>query len=788
MYRFTIIDYTTNPLGDSTVIPEPLNADNLELVIQRDEKLSGIFFHPESFNDLEFYGESGELLYNAYITNGIKAKANLLIEYKCEDDGDFVEIAELKFDFGEFRKICDDICIVKIGLEDASCSSILRNRWETKVDLDSLKSLDSSTDNLPNYSALGQLMATNESIIEYKNNWLLKPGTSSNPSLVWDHVDQSGNPLSYYDDYFIGQTFPYINVLTEIDNSSYDPAYVGYTPEPLQPVKFPPLPPNLDYVFNPLIQCTNDVVIDLNFSGGINVTSTASAIVGNVTIRLVHLRPLNISNITLYNVVQNITLYNLPDFTGANTYSHTFTVNASHTLNLQDGDIVNIQYSVFNFSYTSGGGGGSVSTPAHFEMWFDDGGYVNMTLSSSCENTAYNGYLINETLSRVSESITNDCLRVYSDYYGRIDAQPYVSDEDGCGSLRSLTNGLLLRGTESADGSDPQMTISMKDCFDNLYPIDCIGVGMEADPNRAGYDLLRVEPKKYFYQEVMIADLTNAKRTTISVMPIQYIQNLQFGYQYFETERTFGLDDFHSIREYRSTLDNISTAMKIVTQFIASHYAIELTRREVGKSLIDYKYDNNYFILQNRRVTEIDPAVYQEFEYLCETYINGTGTPIIQLADCINFRLPEYRRNMRLSPMRNILRHIREIMKTYLPLTDDFIFTSGTGNYQAEILFNLFALCLYEEYSPLTANALKENGNISLSLLSSLIDGNPYEKNEEIDFEIPMTFNEYLTIKANPYGYIKYTCNEQESKGWIKEIKYSLMQGMATVKLTSANL
>jgi hypothetical protein len=42
--------------------------------------------------------------------------------------------------------------------------------------------------------------------------------------------------------------------------------------------------------------------------------------------------------------------------------------------------------------------------------------------------------LINEALSRTAEAITNDCLRVYSDYFGRHDAQPYPSPDDSSGT------------------------------------------------------------------------------------------------------------------------------------------------------------------------------------------------------------------------------------------------------------------------------------------------------------------------------------------------------------------
>jgi hypothetical protein len=54
--------------------------------------------------------------------------------------------------------------------------------------------------------------------------------------------------------------------------------------------------------------------------------------------------------------------------------------------------------------------------------------------------------MVNEALSRLAEVITNGNLRVYSDYFGRTDAQPYTSGSDGAAGLTAITNGLLIRG------------------------------------------------------------------------------------------------------------------------------------------------------------------------------------------------------------------------------------------------------------------------------------------------------------------------------------------------------
>jgi hypothetical protein len=64
--------------------------------------------------------------------------------------------------------------------------------------------------------------------------------------------------------------------------------------------------------------------------------------------------------------------------------------------------------------------------------------------------------MVNEVTSRVIESITNNQLKLTSDYYGRTDSLPFASVADGCGSLRALSTGLDIRRAKLADGSDPK--------------------------------------------------------------------------------------------------------------------------------------------------------------------------------------------------------------------------------------------------------------------------------------------------------------------------------------------
>ena len=72
--------------------------------------------------------------------------------------------------------------------------------------------------------------------------------------------------------------------------------------------------------------------------------------------------------------------------------------------------------------------------------------YIRLTFNSQFKSTPARVYMVNEALSRMAEIITNDNFRVYSDYFGRTDAEPYTSILDGEAGLTAITNGILIRG------------------------------------------------------------------------------------------------------------------------------------------------------------------------------------------------------------------------------------------------------------------------------------------------------------------------------------------------------
>ena len=78
---------------------------------------------------------------------------------------------------------------------------------------------------------------------------------------------------------------------------------------------------------------------------------------------------------------------------------------------------------------------------------------------------------------------------------------------------------------------------------------------------------------------------------------------------------------------------------------------------------------------------------------------------------------------------------------------------------------------------------LAENANLLAQTLA--LPPSPITKPEKITFEYPMSAADYQSIRSNPYGYISYQCgaNGHWQKGWLLNIEYERVKGLATITL-----
>ena len=374
----------------------------------------------------------------------------------------------------------------------------------------------------------------------------------------------------------------------------------------------------------------------------------------------------------------------------------------------------------------------------------------------SCPATVANVNMVHETLARATEAITDRCLTIKSEYYGRTDSEPQSYEADGCGSLRILTPGLKIRQAE-----DKNFFGSMKELMEGLRAIDNIGMGPEGD-------FIRIEPARWFYKDEKILDINLIPEANHDPQENLVYSNIKAGYSKWEIKSVKGIDEFNSAKEFRTSIKSVNNELNIQSNLITSGYIIENLRTTtlVNTGNTDSTYDNDIFLICVER---------EGYTYKVEQ--GNIDNPA-------NFFSPDTAYNWRVRPMYNLMRWFKSIAQSYVNLastTSKLFFTSGTGNYLAEGELPTYDACKLEN------KVLPENNDLSAADFTDPIDATPIFRAETIEFEYPLSVKEYKLIKATPYGYLNVQCGQGPFiKAYIKNIEYKPAAGTAKFTLIKA--
>lgn len=708
------------------LIDEPVGFDATKVKLKRSENWHGVMSETDS-QSVDIYGTGYTILKDLYDSYGIDAVAILRIEYACVDT--FEVLGEYSITFYNSQWFCGNNCYCKVGIERKGCLYQLTNALDTKVNLNSTKAIDNTTE-LAEYEYLGKeievpsktiIIADSGNLTEdlhqgwmtgLSNTWVVPTGATE--FFIYLPLEIQLNEM----DSFVPSTSIQWWVNPSAGGESGDEEFLFINE------------------FGGQI-CGNNNEFRIQAKVKADVYSDVTSLAGNPTIKVVIFKK-KVDNSYVY-------IYTSADLSVnvGNVHSATIDLDIDTTFTLDLGE--KLEYAI-RYDFT--GTGGTIFNTLYADILKDS--TFLMTNNSLCDATNAKLYLVNETLSHISEYITNNCLRVYSEYLGRTDSSPYNFTEDGCGGMLSITSGLFLRRIEDVKTGDkaPKLALSFNDVINAVNAINPIGFSIEQNGDE---EVIRVENWEHFYNNTVLADIGSVTVKKSPNLKLHF-KNFKTGYNKYEAEEYNGLDEFLTEREYTTSLVNHNATLDKICQFVASGYAIEITRRKGNVDSKDWRYDNDTFFICLKRLSG---------ELVVEQGNIINNANIIDASTILNFTI---------SPARMAMKWFKYIT-TFLKSTKELIYSSGKGNTAAE--GELINVCSIE------SGVISEKQNITQSDFQTSEDGIYLAELHGVD-EVPFTFEQYKSVKLNPHGLIAYNCDAVQKYGWIQEFEYSFVDGKAS--------
>lgn len=712
---------------DALEIEQPVGWDDVVFNIKRDDTWHGVMFEA-STSSLKFYGEAFDYLKAAKESYGVDATVIFTAQTICDDNSTaYVSVLTGKLNFAQYQESCGAVCFISLPVEQADCTMILKNRFDQKVNVDS--NVSNGGVILPNYNALGFTMELAAQAIPISADASVEAGGDTQSLTISGSTGTAWSTL-------VRPVY-----LTVRDNSIL-------TGELDTPASFFMDPDNFFTISPQVLLEENEKCVSgdwdytIRLKGSFFITGVPAPM--NKTAKLVVGYWDGVTGV-VYGDLTILHQTDLGSITSGVTYTFDQTYSGTATIPESFGVYAFLQLDLTHFA--------PVAFSATWDYTFDPETSFLMSATKTCPPTECKVYMVNELLSRVTESITDRCLTVESEYYGRTDSEPYAQTADGCGSLRVMTSGLRIRQ------ADKDYFLSLKDALDGLRAIDNIGMGIEDDR-------LRIEPVEYFYNNNPLLTIDLIPKADKNLEENMVYSVIKVGYRKWEIKSVKGIDEINSNKEFHTGIKSVSRTLDITTDLIASGYIIETLRSSTlavsGNQ--DSTYDNDSFIICVDRTG----LAYSDYE---------VEQGIIDNPDEMFSPLTVY--NWRIRPMYNLMRWGKTIFPSYAVInntTSKIFFSSGTGNYLAEGNLNVSDDCRLEN------KVLAENQDLTVNDYGDPLV--PIWKPETIEFSYPLSRKDYLIIKADPYGYINVQCGQGEFvKGYIKNISYKPSSGEADFNL-----
>jgi hypothetical protein len=813
-WRFYLIDRN----GKKTLVDEPAGWERLNFKLKRHAERHGTFREVQNIN-IEFYNKGAQLLKREYDQHGIRGQFEILIEALCGSA--WLEWYRGKISFANYTWVSGEICSAAVDVDQKGGLVKFLNRFDQQVEVGKPTSFDGVA--LTDYINLTRIIELPSKTVQ-----LLGEFVTETPKVYQLGTDSSYQVNPFPPDVIVNNDGIVVPYFDKIVTDGVQKSNIKFAADYYEPFDINDPPDDAHTLINETtsdIEClASETDVEFRLKGSFDIlVVNGDGASGNTYFFQADVFVKDSDDNTLFT--QQIALTGIVPTGDVVEESFPYDISNSFTTTLDPGEKLFIYYKL-DFT-TFNGASQACEYHQHAET------FLRIRQLSLCEPTKAKLYLINETISRVIEAISDNELKVFSEYYGRTNSLPYSFAQNGCGSLRALTTGMDIRGVKQKDGADPALFISMKDLFEDLSALDNIGMGMDGD------SLVRIENWKHFYKPTIIHQCTGVDKITYQIKSDEIYSIFRIGYDKWEAEEYNGLDEFLTQREFRTSLSQVQNTLEKMCRLITSGYAIEVTRRKFNNSK-DWRYDQDKFLICLKEggpvtcdivfspttgflITPVDNSSPlfglkpgDTFSLSGTTSNNGVftvaGIEVYNMAIYVNtvegttnetasgvlftaINNPFYQvntgnitnaefivdpstiYNFEISPIRMAMKWFDRVMACFkgISASDKLIFSSAESNYKAR--GELISSCRQEN------GILQENQDIALTDFNDAVDALPINETERVTFRHPLTTWEYRKISDNPDGLIYFSIDKSSGEGWIDELTYSPNEGLATFTL-----
>jgi len=328
----------------------------------------------------------------------------------------------------------------------------------------------------------------------------------------------------------------------------------------------------------------------------------------------------------------------------------------------------------------------------------------------------------------------------------------------GCGAFTAITSGISLRNFGT------QCFTTFKELFEAMDAIHNIGVGYsDMEP-----DCLRIENKEYFYNKEQIFSITLDERQSKFARKSNqqmYYNSFETGYSDWAQDVVNTIDEFNTERDYTLSVKNSENKLMRRCDYIGSGYTIEVQRRR--RYTADSDFDDKKFVI----CTERDSLLLSQVELGVDSPQTSALNPPFYAPNGFINAAAMY--NWRISPYFNAVRWLNYLRASFFrnPNGGKLYFAKGTVNYECGgnepgvdegcdvgIDYSLLPVVIEESHY--------ETDDISTDI--TFPRAAPFILPEIVTFEYPLTVQEIMMIKSQPYK----TILVNKERFFIKEITF----------------